>query len=262
VPAQGAWPSALLSVQGVIDCSGAGSCNGGETWGSSSSGSSSSGSSVVRDTAPTLPACGSGTKVWEHAASTSPQGNHHTRAPPLPCPHAGDDKEVYAYASRHGIPVDSCNSYVAHNQRCNHKHQCFTCDPDGTCTPLKHYQRLLVTQHGSVKGRAAMKAEIHARGPISCGIMATAGLDAYSGGVYAERAKDIQLNHAVTVLGWGVDDATGAEHWIIRNSWGEPWCARTRARARVWGASHACTRGCCCCCCCRWTWCAAPLLLH
>lgn len=65
--------------------------------------------------------------------------------------------------------------------QCNHKHQCFTCEPNGDCTPLKHHQRLMVSQHGALQGRHQMKAEIFARGPITCGIMATAGLDAYTG---------------------------------------------------------------------------------
>lgn len=66
--------------------------------------------------------------------------------------------------------------------QCNRKHQCFTCEPDGACTPLKHHQRLVVSQHGALQGRHQMKAEIYARGPITCGIMATAGLDEYTGG--------------------------------------------------------------------------------
>lgn len=65
--------------------------------------------------------------------------------------------------------------------QCNPKHQCYTCEPDGTCTPVKHHQRLMVSQHGALKGPHQMKAEIYARGPISCGIMATEGLDAYTG---------------------------------------------------------------------------------
>ena len=32
-----------------------------------------------------------------------------------------------------------------------------------------------------------------------------------------------QLNHSITILGWGTDPQSGQKYWIIRNSYGPNW---------------------------------------
>jgi cathepsin X len=68
-----------------------------------------------------------------------------------------------------------------------------------------------------------MKAEIYARGPIGCGIDATQKLLNYTGGIYSERKFLPRINHEISVVGWGLDQATNTEYWIGRNSWGSAW---------------------------------------
>ncbi|KAL9656833.1 hypothetical protein ABK040_004368 [Willaertia magna] len=150
------WPRIELSVQHVIACAGAGSCEG------------------------------------------------------------GDDAGVYKYAEKHGIPEEGCNVYKAKDEHCTAMAQCGTCNTT-SCWPIQNFKRWKVSEYGYLIGEHEMKAEIFARGPISCGIDATDKLEKYTGGIFEEFKVLPIINHIISVVGWGEEN--GKKYWIVRNSW-------------------------------------------
>ena len=49
----------------------------------------------------------------------------------------------------------------------------------------------------------------------------------YGGGVYDDAAcSSVRVNHAVVIVGFGVDRQTKKQYWVGRNSWGEKWGER------------------------------------
>ena len=70
-----------------------------------------------------------------------------------------------------------------------------------------------------------MKKEIALYGPIGCAIESHAPgfYYDYTGGIYDVVKEEWHLSHEITVVGYGVDEETGVEYWVAKNSWGSHW---------------------------------------
>jgi len=135
-----------------------------------------------------------------------------------------------------GIAYETSNPYLACSSDSKHgfcPHGDWTCTAEnvaktcstfpengGKCVGLASYPNALVKEYGSISGATAMQKEIAARGPISCGIDAAPILK-YTGGIATDAGE--QVDHEVSVVGWGTDADTGTKYWIVRNSWGQYW---------------------------------------
>lgn len=125
-----------------------------------------------------------------------------------------------------------CNIYRAESppiaeRKCSPYQTCGTYPGRHSKIVVDDFKKVAVVEHGVVKGAVNMKKEIYKRGPISCAIQVTDNFYFnYRGGVYSEKLWMPSINHAIAVVGWGVETQEGGqeqEYWIVRNSWGTMW---------------------------------------
>lgn len=68
-----------------------------------------------------------------------------------------------------------------------------------------------------------MKAAL-AKGPVSVAIEADNEVfQAYDGGILNSKDCGTQLDHGVLAVGFGHDNATKQDYYIVKNSWGSGW---------------------------------------
>jgi cathepsin X len=91
----------------------------------------------------------------------------------------------------------------------------------GFCSEIDVFPNASIAEYGEVKGETDMMAEIYARGPIACAIDADP-IRTYTGGI-VDDSTDKDIDHIISVVGWGFDKPSNKKYWIVRNSWGEYW---------------------------------------
>ena len=128
---------------------------------------------------------------------------------------------------KNGIPDESCSQYRAegHDEpNVNIQPVCKTCTDDYCYVP-ESYNKYEIESYGSIPAGdiGAMMTEIYTRGPIFCSVNANPmitdvpyGFD----GVLTSDSRE-ETDHIIVVVGWGHDDKSGLDYWIVKNSWGE-----------------------------------------
>ncbi|XP_053312536.1 dipeptidyl peptidase 1 [Spea bombifrons] len=115
---------------------------------------------------------------------------------------------------------------------------------DSACTLKDDYYRYYTAEYHYVGGfyggcnEAYMKYELLMGGPLAVAFEVYSDFMHYSGGIYhhtglQDKFNPFQLtNHAVLLVGYGVDSTTGEKYWIVKNSWGESWGEKGYFRIR------------------------------
>jgi len=66
-----------------------------------------------------------------------------------------------------------------------------------------------------------IKTEIQAHGPVETSFEVYQDFFSYKSGVYDPVSEDYVGNHAVKILGWGVEN--GTDYYLCANSWNASW---------------------------------------
>lgn len=125
------------------------------------------------------------------------------------------------------ITDETCSIYEArghdNGRVCSPMRKCKNCDPYKPCFIPDKYNIYHVDEFGAFSGEEAMMQEIYQRGPISCGVAVNDNFENYKGGILWDRTGFDDINHAISIVGFGVNATDGMKYWVIRNSWGENW---------------------------------------
>lgn len=122
----------------------------------------------------------------------------------------GLQQYAFNYYETNDAVLEENYSYTAMNGTCMY-------DSDAkTNVEVNSYK--MVTANSSAQTKAAIIVQ-----PISVSIEADKTVfQMYSSGVFDSAKCGTQLDHAVALVGFGVDASAGA-YYILRNSWGTTW---------------------------------------
>ncbi len=94
---------------------------------------------------------------------------------------------------------------------------------DGQCQDCKPVVQ--IQKYGNIipKNERILKRAV-AQQPVSVAIQANlTSFRFYSSGVYSDFNCGTKLDHGVLIVGYGNDEVSGNDYWLVKNSWGPGW---------------------------------------
>ncbi|KAL9234001.1 hypothetical protein vseg_008925 [Gypsophila vaccaria] len=131
----------------------------------------------------------------------------------------GTVAHAFEYMMSKGIMLEQNYPYEAKVGQCKVMALTFT---------TKDYQRVPMNVDALMAATNQQPAAIH---------IDSRGFQHYSSGVY-DGGCSTNTNHAVAVIGYGKDDKTAKDYWLIKNSWGAGW--GENGYIRVLRDDHSC----------------------
>ena len=125
--------------------------------------------------------------------------------------HGGDNLAAFEWMAKNEMTDRTCSIYQArghdNGQECSPMERCRNCNPGEACFIPDAYLTYSADQYGNVAGETNMIQEIAQRGPIACGIAVPDSLETFTGtGIYCDTTGDKNLVHAISIVGYGVQD--------------------------------------------------------
>eukprot|EP01132_Coremiostelium_polycephalum_P002426 gene2426-2996_t len=131
----------------------------------------------------------------------------------------GYPDEAWKYIVNTGIPTEECYPYISGDTKSSGVCQ-------KTCSD-KSSMRMFKGKVGTIQNlhsEREIQLAILQHGPVEGTFMVYQDFMAYKSGVYSRSPTAARLDgHAIRIVGWGHDQASGKNYWIIANSWGPTW---------------------------------------
>jgi C1A family cysteine protease len=128
------------------------------------------------------------------------------------CEHGGGTfVPTFDYIRAHGLTTEKNYPYTAKDGNCDRTKEA------NAVARISNWHPIL--PHDD---EMALEAAIHDHGPVAVAIHVSDQLSHYKSGIFDGECQGGR-NHAVLAVGYGWDDATKRDYWVLKNQWGDGW---------------------------------------